>query len=96
MSEEARREAERLGLDNNQSALLKAAAEPREHQAGKLREIASPVPPSIDRQALIGLRGQLNGALRTAHDCGLFDVADAIKAARAMLDETGKRIFAAA
>lgn len=49
LSADAKEEARRVGLDNNQSALLKAAKEPEEAQAAKVREIAdakrNPEPP---------------------------------------------------
>lgn len=49
LTPDAKEEARRVGLDNNQSALLKAAKEPEEAQAAKVREIAdakrNPEPP---------------------------------------------------
>jgi hypothetical protein len=94
MSEVAQREAETLGLANNQSALLKAAAEPPERQVEKLRELADPPIPGPEREVFATLCVQLNEIISAAKKAGLHEFADALKGTRSILDETGKRLFA--
>lgn len=95
MSEEVLREAERLGLADNQAKLLVAASEPIDKQMEKLRELAQPSSAS-PRDRLVAIREKVTAAMKLADEAGFDDILDLLAEARNAVDWRGRSLSAPA